>query len=240
MTDRRRLLAGIGGVALVSAAVLVFAPGLFPVPRAHLQPFFDLVTENVGLAGLAGLAATIAVVQGLWSSTTPGSPPPLDAAEREDGPAAQVVGTDFDERLAATGRVGARTTEAEATIRDDLRRVAIDAYRDATGADWETAARAVEDGSWTDDPAAPAFIGGPDAPAVPLRVWFRDVLSEEGAFQRQTTRTIRAIYALGPDDAWRPARFDRVREGEESIDDADEPATTAPTAAAADGEVADG
>lgn len=240
MTDRRRLLAGIGVVALASAAVLVFAPGLFPVPRAQFQPFLDLVTENVGLAGLAGLAATIAIVQGLWSSTTPASPPPFAAADREETPAAQVVGTDFDERLAATGRVGTRTTEAEATIRDDLRRVAIDAYRDATGADWETAARAVEDGSWTDDPAAAAFVGGPDAPAVPLRVWFRDVLSEEGAFQRQTARTIREIYALGPDDEWRPARFDRVTAGAESTDGTGESGTTAPTATATDGEVVDG
>lgn len=197
MSDRSGLLAGIGTVALLSAAVLALAPGLFPIPRAQLQPFLDLVTENVGLAGLAGLAASIAVVQGLWSSTTPATPPPLtDAAERSDAPSARVVGRDFDDRLAATGRVGTRTTEAEATIREDLRRVAIDTYRDATGCGWERAARAVETGDWTDDPAVAAFLGGPDAPTVPLRVWFRDVLSDEGAFYRQTTRTIRAIDAL--------------------------------------------
>lgn len=232
MTDRR-LLAGGGAVALLAATVLTVAPGLFPIPRPQLQPFLDLVTDTVGLAGLAALAATIAVIQGLWSSTTPTAPPPIDAAGREVGPSAQVVGTDFDERVAATGRVGTRTTEAEATIREDLRRLAIDAYRDATGADWERAARAVEDGSWTDDPAAAAFIGGPDAPAVPLRIWFRDVLSEEGAFQRQTTRTIRAIYALGPDDEWRPAQFDRVfeRSDEGTSDDGDDPAPHSTTAA---------
>jgi len=235
MTDRRRLLAGGGAVALLAATVLTVAPGLFPIPRAQLQPFLDLVTDSVGLAGLAALAATIAVVQGLWSSTTPTAPPPIDAATREDGPSARVVGTDFDERLAATGRVGTRTTEAEATIREDLRRLAIDAYRDATGADWERAARAVETGDWTDDPAAAAFIGGPDAPAVPLRVWFRDVLSEDGAFQRQTTRTIRAIYALGPEDEWRPARFDRVfeRPDDRASDAGGGPATPAPATAAA-------
>ena len=238
MTDRSRLLAGLGAVALLTAAVLAHVPDLFPVPRAQLQPFLDLVTENVGLAGLAGLAASIAVVQGLWSSTTAATPPPLELAQRDRDPTAQVVGTDFDDRLAATGRVGTRTTEAEATVRADLRRLAIDAYRDATGCDWERAARAVEGGEWTDDPAAAAFIGGPDAPAVPLRVWFRDVLSDEGAFQRQTTRTIRAIYVLGPDDEWRPERFHHVREGDEeprrADPNADDPSatSTAPTGAA--------
>ena len=211
MSAWSRALAGLGAVALLSAAVLALVPGLFPVPRSQLQPFLDAVTENVGLAGLAGLAAAIAIVQGVWSSTTPTRPPSLSAGERDDPPATPTVGADFDERLAATGRVGTRTTEAEATVREDLRRLAIDAYRDATGCDWERAARAVETGEWTDDPAAAAFVGGPDAPAVPLRVWFRDVLSDEGAFHRQTTRTIRAVYDLGPDDEWRPARFDRVR-----------------------------
>lgn len=228
MSTWSRVLAGTGAVALLSAAVLALAPGLFPVPRSQLQPFLDAVTENVGLAGLAGLAAAIAVVQGLWSSTTPPRPPSLSAGDRDDAPATPTVGADFDERLAATGRVGTRTTEAEATVREDLRRLAIDAHREATGCDWERAARAVETGEWTDDPAAAAFVGGPDAPTVPLRVWFRDVLSDEGAFHRQTTRTIRAVYALASDDEWRPERFDRVRT-RAGADAADTDDTTPPS-----------
>ena len=69
-------------------------------------------------------------------------------------------------------------------------------YQRTHRCDWETAARTVETGDWTDDRAAAAFVGGADAPDVPLRLWFNDMLSEHGAFHRQTIRTLRAIYAL--------------------------------------------
>ncbi|SEO65754.1 hypothetical protein SAMN05216388_101665 [Halorientalis persicus] len=198
MTARTRLLVGAAGAVLLTAAAIVLAPGLLPVPRSQLAAVMDTLTGTVGLAGLAVIAGLIAVVQGLWSSTTASRPPPLpvdgDPTARDvPGP---VVGETFDERLAAVQRVDARSPDSEAVVREDLRRLATDVYQRTHRCDWETAARAVETGAWTDDRAAAAFVGGADAPDVPLRRWFEDMLSEHGAFHRQTIRTLRAIYAL--------------------------------------------
>ncbi|WP_336000887.1 DUF7269 family protein [Halorientalis halophila] len=198
MISRTRLLVGGGAVGLLAAATLALAPGLLPIPRSQLASAMDSLTGTVGLAALAVVAGLTAAVQGLWSSTTPSRPPPLpvDGDLTDEDADGTVVGDDFDARLAAVSRVGGRSAESEAVLREELRRLATDVYERTHRCDWETAARAVEDGSWTDDPAAAAFVGGADAPDVPLRLWFRDMLGERGAFHRQTIRTIRAIYAL--------------------------------------------
>jgi hypothetical protein len=196
----------VAGGFLAVAALLVVAPDLLPVSQAFLVDLLADLSGVVGLAGLALVAIAIALVQALWSSTTPASPPPLprDVSAAEDRSVA-VVGRSFDDDLAAAGRIGGRTTEAEAVVREDLRRLATDVYQQVHRCDWETAARAVAEGRWTDDRAAAAFVGGPDAPDVPLSVWFRDVLSDEGAFRRQGTRAIRAISALHEDGADPPS-----------------------------------
>jgi hypothetical protein len=198
--SRTRLLTGGAAVTLALAAVLVLAPDLLPIPRSRLAAAMDALTGTVGLTGLAVVAGLIAVVQGLWSSTTASRPPPLpvdgDPEPTDRAGASPVVGETFDERLAAVQRVGGRSEEGEAVVREELRRLATDTYQRTHRCDWEPAARAVESGDWTDDPAAAAFVGGADAPDVPLRLWFNDMLSEHGAFHRQTVRTLRAIYAL--------------------------------------------
>lgn len=196
MSGTTRAIAFLGGIALAIAAVLVVAPGLVPVPRSRLVAVMEGLTDSVGIGGLALLAGAIATIQGLWSSKTPGAPPAMPVETHDpdrDGP---VVGREFDGRLSAARRVGGRTTQAEAMVTEDLRRLATDVYQQVHRCDWATAARAVEEGHWTDDVGAAAFLGGPDAPDVPLRLWFRDIISDEGAFYRQATRTIRAIYAL--------------------------------------------
>jgi hypothetical protein len=199
--SRTRLLVGAAGATLLTAAVLVLAPGLLPVPHSQLAAAMDALTGTVGLAGLAVVAGLIAVVQGLWSSTTPSRPPslPVDGDPTERDVPGPLVGETFDERLATVQRIDGRSADSEAVVREDLRRLATDVYQRSHRCDWETAARAVETGAWTDDPAAAAFVGGADAPDVPLRLWFNDMLSEHGAFHRQTIRTLRAIYALEAD-----------------------------------------
>lgn len=213
MSSRSRLVAFAGGLVLLVAALVVLAPAVLPVSRPQLVSLMDGLANAVGITGMALAAGAIALVQGLWSSKTPSAPPAMPV-ESADGEVAtgQVVGDEFDDRLAAAGRIGGRTTEAEAVVREDLRRLATDVYQQVHRCDWETAARAVEEGRWTDDRGAAAFIGGPDAPDVPLRLWFRDVISEDGAFYRQVTRTIRALYALqsdAPGDVTGLAEHDR-------------------------------
>ncbi|MFB6163789.1 MAG: hypothetical protein ABEJ31_01375 [Haloarculaceae archaeon] len=198
MIGRRSLVLG-AALALAGAALVALAPDLLPVPRSALTEPVTALTDAVGLMGLAVLAGAVAVIQGLWSSSTPMAPPalPVGAGDRASAaPDPAVVGGDFDAQLARTGDVAARSGRDEAEIREHLRRLATDAYQQGYRCDWETAARAVEEGRWTDDPCAAAFVGGADAPEVPLRMWLRAMLNEDGAFHEQTTRTIAAIAAL--------------------------------------------
>jgi len=197
---RSKLVIATSALGLLVAALVVFLPGVVPVPRERLVALMGQLSGTAGLGVLALLSGLIAVAQGLWSSKTPSTPPSLtpilDDTDDEDTPSGPVVGAAFDDRLRATEEVGKRTEEGEAIVREDLRKLAIDVYQQAHDCDWGTAARAIEEGTWTDTEAAAAFLGGPDAPSLPLRVWFRDVLSDSGAFYNQATRTIAAIYAL--------------------------------------------
>jgi hypothetical protein len=216
---RSRLIAAIGALGLGVGIVAVFFPGVLPPQLAALV---NRVAELSNLGTLALLAGGIAILQGLWSSGTPSAPPklPVSPGDRELNAVGPFVGERFDEYLAATGRIAQRTAKAESMVREDLRRLAVDVYQQAHDCDWETAARAIEEGTWTDDSAAAAFVGGPDAPSVPLHVWFGDVLSDAGAFYRQTTRTIREIYTMQAEvesgRRERPTHLESVGEGEES------------------------
>jgi len=202
VSTRTRLLAAAGALALVVAAVIVLAPGLLPITRSDLASVTRGLAGTVGLAWLALLAGAVALFQGLWSSETPSRPPPLPGGDERSGDpeTGPVVGATFDARLGAAGRVGGRSPGAEAAVREDLRRLAVATYQGVHGCDWGTAARAVEAGTWTDDPAAAAFVGGAEAPTVPLGRWFRDALSERGAFYRQAVRTLQVIDELDGGD----------------------------------------
>lgn len=196
---RDRLLAGGAACVLAVAALVALAPGILP---ETLVAVVRRIAEVVGPGGLAVLAGLIAVGQRLLSGTASVAPPPLQADDADDrgGRDARTVGEQFDQRLAAAARVDGRSAEAEAMVRADLRRLAVDRYRRVHDCDRGTAVRAVETGTWTDDTAAAAFVGGSDAPPMPLRVWVRDILSEAGAFPRGAARTVRALAALDPDD----------------------------------------
>lgn len=196
MTRGRLLVAG-AAVVLATAALLMLAPGFVP---ASLTAVVSRIATVLGPGRLAVLAGLVVLGQRLLTTNAPVVPPsmPVDGAD-DAADEDRVVGEQFDQRLAAAARVDGRSAEAEAMVRRDLRRLATDCYQRVHGCDRETAARAVENGTWTDDTATAAFVGGTDAPTMPLRVWFRDVLSEEGAFSRGVTRTIRALYTLDDD-----------------------------------------
>jgi len=190
--SRATLVAAVGAVTLTLAALAGFAPGLLPGPvRSELAD----VPAVESLGRVASLVALATAGRWLWTSSADSLPPmPTNDDAEAHGP---VAGEAFDRHLSDAGAIGEQTAEAEARVRSDLRRLAIDVYKEAARCDRPTAALAVETGAWTDDPAAAAFVGGPEAPPVPWRVWVWDALSDEGPFHRQTVRTLRAIDALG-------------------------------------------
>jgi hypothetical protein len=71
---------------------------------------------------------------------------------------------------------------------------AVRAIRTHRGVDAQTARRAVESGTWTDDPIAAAFLG--EQTRYPPRDWLYGLVDPGGAYQRRVRRTLDAIDAI--------------------------------------------
>lgn len=181
----------------LAAAVLALVVLALLVPWAvpgSVAAALDAVTGLLGLGTLAAFAVLLALGMAIWQPQAPMAPPPMPRGEA-GGDASPRLGADLDARLGTIVAAEGRVTDAETGVREELRALAVEVYRQTEGCDRATAERAVETGAWTDDPAAASFVGGDEAPETPLRVWFWDVLRSEGVFYGQVQRTLSAIEA---------------------------------------------
>ena len=185
MTSLRGVVASLG-VALAGLGVLlVAAPGLagaLPLPRLA-----------VVVLGLFALVEAVRSVQARRRAT----PEAAVLPEPEPRYEAPRPGDAFDERLATIARRPRRTWaggEHEA-VRRRLRSAAVEAAAHRFRLPTPAARRRVDAGTWTDDPAAAAFLGGPDAPGPPWGVRLRATLSGS-AFAFYARRTADAVVAL--------------------------------------------
>ena len=101
-----------------------------------------------------------------------------------------VLATTYDDEPRAA-RDGARETLVET-----LRPVAARRYAIATGRPREEARRAIETGSWTDDPRAGPFLADESGPSTPLWVWLTDLARSGDPFSRALERTLDELEAL--------------------------------------------
>jgi len=199
----------LGALATVLGGLFVLVPGLV-APMGPLGSVVQPLTEAdpkavmTGAAAVAGLYALIAArgrndADGMVGVS--GAERRFDAA-RTDPPEAVTAdrrattgaGIDADVRLAVTG--GGRPLRA---VRDLLRDIAVDAYADEQGVSEADARRAVETGTWTDDPVAAAFLAGEDGPTVSLLSRVRLWLTPEQERRRRIDATLDAIERNGRD-----------------------------------------
>ncbi len=165
-----RVLKGIGTLALIGALVVAVVPGLVE-SVAILQVLASPI--------LIFLVAAVALVLAVQAYRTGGDGDTADYStpdyEGEDPADAPRVGRAIDERIE---RLLGDDTEAS-TARDGvvgdawqhLRETAVETMVTVEGMDRETANARIRDGSWTDDPRAATFLGGEEAPPLPL--WLR-------------------------------------------------------------------
>lgn len=177
-------------IALVAALLgLGIVAGAFGVP-------FSLRSAFVTLVGL------LALLQGLRYAavrrSTPRRATDVEAPERRHR--VPVPGDDVDEQLDVAGGWRGRGVTVREKVRDRLRAALVETlvlrenYTEATATDL------VDEGTWTDDPVAAAFVAG-DPPPFSLRRRFALFVSSESAFRHAAARTIRAIDDLGRDES---------------------------------------
>jgi hypothetical protein len=190
-----RTAASVGGLAAVAATVaLVFGA----VPSERVAPF-AAVTDAVGGRRFLLLLAVTLLLAGLWFARRRGSStndrytqlretPPEGVA----APASIRVGGEFD-RLVGEA-VASDDDGAMRPVVARLRETATELCADATDADRETARRRIEDGAWTDDALAAAFLAGDGR--MPFRARIRAWLDPARERRRRVDATLDALFEL--------------------------------------------
>lgn len=179
---RRRIATGLGVLLAVLGLVALAVPGLTaPLPVGDLA---------VSLLGGVLLAGAIREFQRRRAT---------DAAVAETGDYETAIelptpGDAFDRRLRRIAWVRGDRLERE-RVRNAIEDAAIDAIRRRWGCSRTEAERAVEAGSWTDDPFAAAFLTR-DRPAVSPAALVRERLRTEPAFRHRAGRAVAAIDRL--------------------------------------------
>lgn len=187
MTRVRDVLASIGAIGVGMGFLFVVQPGLasaLPLPR------LTLVVIGL-LAGVEGVRS----IQVRRRSGIDGAEPP----DPELGIETPAPGDEFDKHIARLstrrGWIGGDFDRVE----NRLRTAAIGAVAAREGIPRHEARDRIADGTWTDDPVAAAFLGGPAVPEPPLNERLRMMVSSTGRFERYAARTADAITALRED-----------------------------------------
>lgn len=184
-------------LALVGAAVAVFAPGLVPAPivAAVTSP-----SPGVLIALLAAFGGV------LWLASLHGRTAYSDAPlvpRREPSPEAPRLGAPVDATLERATDLDSNRQHRVTTreqLRETLFDLAVDIYTGAAACSPEVARRAVETGAWTDDRRAAATLSDEEGPDLPLWLWLIDLFRSESAFERRVRHTLGEIDDLSRAD----------------------------------------
>lgn len=192
--------------SLLAGAVVVLAP--WAVPRG-------IATGTASSLGAArGVVLVLAVVAGLLGARTllamsgerdpDGRPPSERRLGRRRPPDARVAGWRVDEALARVtaadpDRHPSQRVHDVQTVRQRLRDAAVRTLSSSHDVSRDRAAEMVDDGTWTEDPRAAAFLGSAAAPAPPLRIRIRDWASGEST-ERSVEHAADAIAATADVD----------------------------------------
>lgn len=177
MTSLRTVLETVGIATVTIGLLFVLRPSLaasVSVPEAALT-----------------LLGVIALVEGA-RSIRKRRRVDVDQAETptpEEPLRTPMPGEDFDRSL-HPGQMGA------SRVRRRLFEAATDTVSLRRDLDPDEAERRVEEGSWTDDPVAASYLGGPDVPPPPWRTRLRLLLDDRARRRFFAERTVAAIAAL--------------------------------------------
>ena len=187
---RRRLAVGLALAGVGFAASYGYAPVLVPASiRRGVETVAGRLDPGLALLVVGGATGVLGLLYAWVNQRNDATPLP---AREGDGPGrhAAVAGRDLTAHYERTV-AGEDSGTGIDPLRDRLRGVVVDAYRDERGA--EGASTVVEQGTWTGDRYAAAFLSTTAAVDYP---WYHRLyawLYPERAFERRVGRTLRAV-----------------------------------------------
>lgn len=146
--------------------------------------FFNFGTLFVSGVGVLAIVFGARYAYGARSTTRE----TVDVDPPEPRYRSAVLGEDVEVALRAGGRVG---TARRAGLRRHLQDVAVDVLVVHGGTGHEAAVRAVDDGTWTDDPVAAGYLADPEA--LPRRWQARRLLRRRSTERALVERTVDAL-----------------------------------------------
>lgn len=200
-----RVVVGVSGVALIGfAALLLFAPqqveSIIPITEIARSPAIADEMMRSGLFALLGVGCTlwILLTRPAWADgqSEPSRPddehPPSFGTLRtnppEEADTTPVVGASFDDRVETV--VDATGRSKTDSIRTELRSLTADALVTVDGLSPEEAQTRLDDGTWTDDIVAAAYLADREA-TLSLRhrllAWLRPAQTKRRRIERTTS-----------------------------------------------------
>jgi hypothetical protein len=196
-TGANRVLAALGGLAVLGAFLLAVAPGLVP---SGVRSTLAALSPGIYVALLTAVGFVMLLVVAARSGGP--SAAPL-APEPDQGDRPPALGERFDRSLDRATDPSLQRADRlayQSAIREWLQETGADAVARAADCDREVAARLVADGAWTGDRRASALLGDADAPAPPWYVHLWDLLRAESAFARRVRHAVDEIRAIDAGD----------------------------------------
>jgi len=201
------IVTGLAAALLAVGATVIVQPALLLERVPELEAVLSALDPALVVLAMALVlvvfAPTLGIAGRLRSSATsplvePTAGSGLDPSRFDDRATRQrIVGESFDRwlELATAYDDESRSTREDARRRlvESLRPIAATAYANRAGLTEDDAMAAIEAGSWTDDPRAAAFLGGPDGPSTPLWLWLFDLVSAADPVVRSLEHAIDEI-----------------------------------------------
>ncbi len=191
----KSLLFILGAAAVAVGIATFFVPGLadvFVIVRrleATLGNDYFLVAAIAAVAFFLGL---IFAFQGRAGTVQQAETPDAEGVESVPAP-----GDDFDELVQEAK--GWRSRDEKEAVRERVREAAVDAVAGKENCSRPEAERYVDTGTWTADRYASAFLGGRDAPQLPLLTRLQ-VAYGGSPFETASTRAVEEVYGIAQED----------------------------------------
>lgn len=194
---------GVGVAALLLLFAVIVAPDLVQQTLTEGEIEDPIALSTIRLA----MAVVLAVVVLWWllESRRTGAaelePLVASAPESVRGRQTDRAGATVDAQIDAVLDRELQSDDERSALEQQVRATAIDLYAAKTGCSPDQATKAIDQGTWTDDERAAAFVA--ETQTVPFRIQFWDAVRPEHPYRRRLTSAVDAIEALedGPREA---------------------------------------